>query len=404
MMTIIGGTYDESCFEPYWKERFGSGLRACWVVHTLSDSKEPIEFYTFGDPEVEIYLNHLQPTLISKLHVEQIKKTILFHYDHPLASPRIFPRPDLLDKETNTISVSGDNILYYGFIEGSAVVSGKKVVYDPQSPVLPIAFSETGSTAEELCYVVNFKEAQLLSGKSNIEEILRFFFETEKSILVVLKMGPKGALVATNEGHRQTIPVYETNSVWPIGSGDVFAAAFAYHWFELNDVIKAAEEASWQTATYCNTKNFQLSPINTDQEIIPLAIEDFPRGQVYLAGPFFTFAERWLVNEVRSALIGMGLKVFSPWHDVGHGIASEVVSKDIDALEESSIVFAILDGLDSGTLFEIGYAIKKGIPVVGYVENESSESIKMLEGTHCNLLRDLTTSVYKCFWKLAENE
>jgi nucleoside 2-deoxyribosyltransferase len=100
----------------------------------------------------------------------------------------------------------------------------------------------------------------------------------------------------------------------------------------------------------------------------------------------------------------MNLKVFSPWHDVGHGIASEVVKKDLDALDDSAIVFAVLDGLDSGTLFEIGYAIKKGIPIIAYVENESLESVKMLEGTNCILEKDLTTAVYKCFWKLAENE
>jgi nucleoside 2-deoxyribosyltransferase len=102
--------------------------------------------------------------------------------------------------------------------------------------------------------------------------------------------------------------------------------------------------------------------------------------------------------------MGFKLKVFSPWHDVGHGIASEVVLKDLDALDSSSIVFGVLDGLDSGTLFEIGYAIKSKIPVVGYVENESVESVKMLEGTNCILERDLTTAIYKCFWALAEKE
>ena len=86
------------------------------------------------------------------------------------------------------------------------------------------------------------------------------------------------------------------------------------------------------------------------------------------------------------------------------GVASEVVLKDLEALNHSSIVLAVLDGLDSGTLFEIGYAVKMGIPVIGYVENESSESIKMLEGTNCILEKDLATAIYKCFWKIAENE
>ena len=61
----------------------------------------------------------------------------------------------------------------------------------------------------------------------------------------------------------------------------------------------------------------------------------------------------------------MNLKVFSPWHDVGFGVANEVVPKDLHALDNSAIVFAILDGLDSGTLFEIGYGVKKGIPIIG---------------------------------------
>jgi nucleoside 2-deoxyribosyltransferase len=55
-------------------------------------------------------------------------------------------------------------------------------------------------------------------------------------------------------------------------------------------------------------------------------------------------------------------------------------------------------------LFEIGYAIAKKIPVIVYVESESAESIKMLEGTNCLIERDLTTAIYKCLWLLAENE
>jgi len=144
--------------------------------------------------------------------------------------------------------------------------------------------------------------------------------------------------------------------------------------------------------------------MNSDPTIQPLIIQNHPSKLIYLAGPFFTFAERWLIDQIRSGLLGFHLNVFSPLHDVGHGIASEVVPKDIEALEKSAIVFAVLDGLDSGTLFEIGYAVKKGIPVIGHVQNETADSVKMLEGTSCMLERDLTTAIYKCFWKLSENE
>ena len=46
----------------------------------------------------------------------------------------------------------------------------------------------------------------------------------------------------------------------------------------------------------------------------------------------------------------------------------------------------------------------KKIPVIAYVQNESEESIKMLQGTGCIIERDLTTALYKSFWLLAENE
>lgn len=404
MITVVGGTYDEVCFEPHWKERFGSGLRACWVMDKLNTSRQEIRFCTFADSDTAEFLEMLSPKLFVQLQTIPIRNSVKFYYDHPLISPKIFPRPDTIDRGKNNLVAEGENILYYGFLEGSASVKGKKVVYDPQSPVMPIAFSETGSEAEELVYVINYREASLLSGKTTIQEIKNYFLKQEKANALVIKMGPKGALLALSDGSEVLIPVYKTSNVWPIGSGDVFAAAFSFYWFNNQDLEYAARQASWQTAAYCNSRDFQFSNIGSNSDIRQLDIKQYPKGQVYLAGPFFTYSERWLVNEIWRSLRDMNLKVFSPWHDVGHGIANEVVPKDIEALDNSSIVFAVLDGLDSGTLFEIGYAVKKGIPVIGYVENESKESIKMLEGTGCILEKDLTTSVYKCFWKLSENE
>jgi hypothetical protein len=401
MITIVGGTYDEHCFEPYWKERFGSGLRACWAINALAFYDKEIEFHTYADTSTTAYLKMLPPTPFTKLFATHIEESIQFYYDHPLISPRIYPRPDTINKAANILQAEGDNVLFYGFLEGHASVKGKKVVYDPQSPVMPIPFSKTNSKADDLAYVINIREATRLSGREDISEIKKYFFNEEQATVLVLKMGPKGALVVTSDGTETLIPVYKTNSVWPIGSGDIFAAVFAFHWFNTGDAVKAAGEASWQTASYCNSKDFQFSEINSNQDIQPATIKQYPSGQVYLAGPFFTFAERWLINEIRRTLLDMNLKVFSPWHDVGHGVANDVVPKDLDALDNSAIVFAVLDGLDSGTLFEIGYAVKKGLPIIGYVENESTESVKMLEGTRCILEKDLTTAVYKCFWKLS---
>jgi nucleoside 2-deoxyribosyltransferase len=400
MITIVGGTYRELCFEPYWNEIFGSGLRACHAIHRLAPN-ETLEYFTFCDSITSEYIK-LSPFIIC--NASPIDKNISFYYDHPLITPRIHPRPDTIDISGNAISVTADDALLFGMIEGRCNIRAKRLVYDPQSPANPIAFSATKSNADQLAYVINIHEAKILSKKDDISDVKRFFFEEENASVLVLKMGPRGALVVLPNGEENAIPVYQTPHVWPIGSGDVFAAIFAFRWFQSGNAIAAANEASWQTASYCNSRDFQFSEQRSRQDFVPMLVDRFIVKTVYLAGPFFKFTDRWLIDQIRTSLLGLGLQVFSPFHDVGHGIASEVVKKDLEALDRADIIFSVLDGLDSGTLFEVGYAVCKGKAVIGYVENESTESVKMLEGTSCNLEKDLTTSIYKCYWELFKNE
>ena len=46
-------------------------------------------------------------------------------------------------------------------------------------------------------------------------------------------------------------------------------------------------------------------------------------GKVYLAGPFFSMGQRWLVDEARRCLGELGMDVFSPFHDIGPGAAHD---------------------------------------------------------------------------------
>jgi nucleoside 2-deoxyribosyltransferase len=404
-MIVIGGTYDEYCFEPRWEKKFGSGLRGCWVLGRLNPTEE-IDYFTFGDQGTVQFLQLVADEIKLNFNVQKIPQAVEFRYDYPLADPVVVPRPDTLNNRDNNIEVKGENILFFGMIEGNAKVSGDKVIYDPQSPSNPLPFSSTGSTANRLAIVINIVEAKKIAGvkEDDFQTIENFFFNEENAEILIVKMGAKGAMVKTRDGKHEIIPVYETNTVWPIGSGDVFAASFAHHWVKSDDPIQAAKYASWDTAVYCNTRNFNFTPFESDLEIKPFKIPHYPKEQVYLAGPFFTFSQRWLIDQIFHCLQSMNLNVFSPWHHVGLGDASMVVPLDIEGLNKSKLVFAVLDGLDSGTLFEIGFAIAKECNVIGYVENESSESIKMLEGTNCIIENDLTTAIYKCLWALAKHE
>lgn len=403
-MIVVGGTYSEICVEPIWENIFGSGFRAVDLILQY-DSGEIVEFYTCADIiDVKPHLNYyaiLNPRL--KNHILEIPKSPEFHYDHPLKTPVILPRPDILVQKLENLDVKGDYILAYGMIEASIKITGDKVVYDPQSPVNPLTFKSTGSTAKQLITIVNFDEAAKMSGFTDLQEIRDFFFSEENCFALIIKMGAKGAQVfQTSQDNGTKIPVYQTNKVWNIGSGDVFSAFFALNWFKTNNILESAILASKATAIYCNSKDLAISQSLASFNFPELIIDSTPELQVYLAGPFFTFSERWLVNQVWSALKGIGLKVFSPFHDVGHGKAADVVHKDIKGLDESAIVFAIIDGLDAGTLFEVGYAISQNKQVIAFVQNESEESLKMLEGTNCIIEKDFTTAIYKLYWTLGK--
>jgi nucleoside 2-deoxyribosyltransferase len=121
---------------------------------------------------------------------------------------------------------------------------------------------------------------------------------------------------------------------------------------------------------------------------------------VYLAGPFFDIGQRWLVEEANDYLLEMGANVFSPVHEVGPGPADIVAPEDIKGLERSDVVFAILNGMDPGTIFEVGYAVKKGIPVVGLAQNVRLEDLKMMEGTGCEIHSDFASAIYRAIWAL----
>lgn len=399
---IVGGTYFEECFEPHWSEIYGSGLRGALVIADL-DKSANVHLHTFGNKEVANHLSYLESVFKQlKNTVVPIDESLTFKYDHPLAEPLIYPRLDTVKR--NEIFVEAENIVLYGTLDGSATIKGNRVVYDPQSPVSPIPFKETKSTANELVVIANLSEARFYTRKENLHDIKESLFESEKPEALIIKDGPKGAYIFTQDGGQITVPAYKTQSVWSIGSGDVFTASFAYHWIIRGLLIQnAAEQASYNTAQYCNSKQLVFS-IKDSFEPIRIKKQTAAKPRVYLAGPFFTFSQRWLIQQFRTSLVEMGINVFSPWHDVGFGSAREVVPLDIQAINKAGLLLAVVDGLDSGTLFEIGYARAKGIPVIAYVQNETSDALKMLEGTGCKIFEDLTTAVYNTAWSLLAYE
>lgn len=402
MLHIVGGTYVEKCIEPSWFELYGPGGRAATALASL-DNDITLSTYIGASerPSLEILAN----TFDFKLNATEILNTIVFDYYHCLSEPLIYPNISLIPKEA-PIRVDAGNILRYGFIEGDAIVEGEKVVYDPQNAYCPELFGANGSKARHLAIVTNTSECRKLTENAfewhETGALGKRLLEIEDADVVVVKRGSLGATIVTRT-KKTDVPAFQTSKVWSIGSGDIFAAIFAHFWISGDkDPFEAAHLASVATASYCNSR---VLPIRIDfvehNKFRPLESKNkFPiePKNVYLAGPFFTMAERWVIDQARKYLTEQGFTVFSPFHDVGLGEAEEVVPADIDALVKSDIVFAVLDGLDAGTLFEVGYARSIDKPVVAFVQNETSEDLKMIEGTDCEIVKDFVSAIYRTVW------
>lgn len=408
MIEITGGVYVEHCIEPAWEQLFGSGGRAAAALGELSRS---VCLYTYIADEDRPGLESLSATFGFTTRISAVPETVSFSYYHGLSEPRIRP-PLHLIKRANPLAIDAQNVLRFGFIEGDAVVHGQQVVYDPQNAYDPRPFGENGSTAQRLAIVANVSECLSLtktqSSVQDVGELARAVLTHEEAEVVVVKRGAFGVMVVTSS-ESKVIPAFRTDRVWPIGSGDVFAAIFAHFWTAENLApFEAARLASLSTAYYCQTtslpisadvlKTFSPAPVVIGSGKFPLN-----NNRVYLAGPFFTMAQRWMIEQSKRYLSEQGFSVFSPFHDVGYGSASEVVPTDVAALEKSDFVFAIVDGLDSGTLFEIGYAKALGKPVIAFVQNESQQNLKMLEGTNCEIVPDFASTIYRITWTAIES-
>lgn len=397
MLNVIGGTYFENCIDPPYYELYGSGLRA---AAALSKKDIEIHFYSCIGNKDLVLADFVCKNFGIKSFFSEIERTVQFDYYHPLSKPIPILNESMQIFEFPVSEF--ENVLYYGMIEANAKFKADYVVYDPQNHK---SFKETGSIAKHLALILNKKESLLLSGlteSDDLKDVGRKLIISEQADIIVIKNGSQGALVF--EGNQiWEIPVFETSKVWPIGSGDIFSAVFAWKWMiEKTSVYEAAYLASKFTAQYCQFKQLPLQDKKLQFEEIKINIA---KNQVYLAGPFFSISERWLINELRNALLDFGNNVFSPYHDIGlldsrstESESFEVVRKDIENLEKCDVVLAVATGLDAGTLFEIGYARSLNKKVVVLVENVGEEDLTMFRGTGCEIINDFSTAVYKASW------
>lgn len=397
-ITVVGGIYKERCLHPTWNAVLGSAGRAAQAIAPLVPGQKRLVGYVAERIRDDV---DMLATLIDfELVATTSPSTVTFDYTHTLADPLITPPLWQIPRQP-TILVEDENVLRYGMLEGDAIVRARTAVYDPQSAFDGKSFTANGSSADRLAVVLNRLELRNIAGSDDPFIGAQWFFEHDNAEVVVIKMGAMGARVVTRDGHHD-VPLYKSTKVWKLGSGDVFSSTFAALWAVHGlPVEDAADLASRSVAWYCENRSL---PPPDPSALRAIAMEPLvpSGGKIYLAGPFFDLGQRWVIEEARLALLHAGVEVFSPVHEIGPGKAEDVAMADLEGLEDCQAVLAILNGMDPGTIFEVGYAKKLGIPVVALAENEREEDLKMAVGSGMTITDDFVTAIYRTVWSLGQ--
>jgi hypothetical protein len=406
-MLVVGGTYAESCDTPGWNTIQGSGMRAAGALQTRG-----VRLLTAVDDtlaaEVELVVNAIGTSR------DTVPRSgpVGFDYFTPLSTPRIFGAKT---EALQPLVGDDDTALVFGLLETADVrVRAHQMVFDPQRPGSGDAINLTGLQFDRLALILNSGEARAFGRSMTIDVAVANLFTQTPAEIIVVKGGASGCMVFDrSQPNPEHVAACPTTSVWPLGSGDTFAAGFTAAWSAGADPVEAARVGSSSAAYWCSTQGPVLPKEILDGNdtfaaaigIVPLSVakvgaevvgQDAP--MVYLAGPFFTLGERWLVDLVRDALWAQGVRVFSPFHDVGPGDESVAIA-DIEGLKRCSSVAALLDNSDFGTVYEAGWAERDGLPVVGYASRPDKEGAKMLTGLGGELHGDLSTAVYRAAWR-----
>lgn len=224
----------------------------------------------------------------------------------------------------------------------------------------------------------------------------------------LIKCGRWGTIAIEPEIRVDFIPAFVTEVVSAIGSGDCFAGAAAARLARGDTLVEAARTGAAAASLFVERQSNIPPPTlaqgidevltnRTRCAVNPAGLEQV---SLYLAGPWFSVAEELLIEELEAALANLGLNVVSPRRDIGElpsePTAEQIVAfgrKDYAAIDDCALVVAVLDGDDSGTLMEVGYAAKAGKPVIGLNSGPDVRPQPMRDAAGVRLTRSVSELV-----------
>ena len=393
---VVGGTYRETCSEPIVDWTYGSGVRAAVVLGVSAE-----RLVTVAD---EQSLSQI-PAVLGKTPVDATPRLhqIEFTYDTPLSPPRLLAHPS--DYGIKVPQVEAIDAVVFGMVEARPTVVTQRAVVDPQHS---LSISQIGETiiADELVIVANSREIRTLAGDEHLDRAVGLIFDQTDAVGVVIKAGALGALVLRRGADVEGVPAIITSTVFPIGSGDVFTAALALHYFESDNLADAAHSASRRTAEYVETRQLGPVQLNDDPDLtcVPtVASVQKPPG-IYVAASFANPEQRWSAGTIANGIEDIGGRSVYPLRDVGQKQEAEITAwKDLNALDDCDAVVVLADVARTGPFFEAGWATSRGLPIVVMNSDPDPDRYTMLKGTGAKSVSDLASAAYFSVWAAIEH-
>ncbi len=375
-MDIAGGLYRELCETPAWDAVFGSGGRAAAALVGVAPY---VRLHTYSDRGTAT-VQAVEAFRRLGIEVNTLARAsdVVFSYLHPLSDPHIAPAPKEMPR-AEPLRVSADAVLRFGFLEGDAIVDARRAVFDPQTARHAASFRANGSKADHLALVLNEGELRALGADGDLPVAARRVMALESAKVLIVKRGVRGALVFDGPSDPVAVPAYRSPAVFKIGTGDVYSAWFAHLWAEAGaSALEAATQASRAVAAYAGSRT--LPPPRA--ELHPLSLTDHP-GCVRLLGDPATLGRRFVLEEARYVLRGMGVRVDSPGLD---GAEAETMTADAtliiaEALDDKALERSLL-GTDTERLIVL----------------DEAGRLATFGEMNCQVTGDFTTAVYQVAW------
>ena len=315
----------------------------------------------------------------------EIETGIAFAYFHPLSRPHLEPPRSAIPTHP-PISVQGNAILRFGFVEGDAVVRGNRVVYDPQTHNAPVPFGANGSGAKSLALVMNEIEICAIAETAETAVAAWRAMDTQGADVVIVKAGIRGATVFERGEAARHVPAFRSSRVFKIGTGDVFSATFAHCWAERGmPALDAAISASSAVAAYCETRTLPLASHSRPSMV---ALSDLPPGPIEIVGAVDTIGRRWTMEEARFRLRELGMSVHAP--ALGDVLACGTAT---------AALLVLAEGMDMSVDGRMLSAFDRDLPIVVLIEGDVRLAPRLEDASAIHTITDdFASALYLVAW------